>query len=46
MAGVTFPAEAWNFYLHHCAQTGSGAHPTFCPMCTGGYFPGDKAAVA
>jgi hypothetical protein len=28
----------------HVFQTGSGVHPTFYPMCTGGCFPGSKAA--
>jgi hypothetical protein len=26
-----------------CVQTGSGAHPAFCTMGTGGPFPGGKA---
>jgi hypothetical protein len=26
-----------------CVQTGSGAHPAFCTMGTGGPFPGAKA---
>jgi hypothetical protein len=32
--------------LHHGIQTGSGAHPAFYPMGTGGSFPRDKAAGA
>jgi len=27
MTGVQFLAEAGNFSLHHCVQTGFGAHP-------------------
>jgi hypothetical protein len=27
----------------HCVETGSGAHPAYCPMDTGGPFPGAKA---
>jgi hypothetical protein len=30
----------------HVVQTGSGVHPTSYPMCTGGSFPGGKAAEA
>jgi hypothetical protein len=26
-----------------CVKTGSGAHPDFCTMGTGGPFPGGKA---
>jgi hypothetical protein len=36
-------AEAKDFSSNLCVQTGSGAHPTSCPMGTGGYFPGGKA---
>jgi hypothetical protein len=43
---VRFPAEAGNFYLHHCVQNGSGAHPPSYPMGAGGSFPGSKAAGA
>jgi hypothetical protein len=28
----------------HSVQTGSGADPAAYPMCTGGFFPGTKAA--
>jgi len=35
-----------NFVIRHRVQTGSGAHPASYPMCTGGSFPGDKAARA
>jgi hypothetical protein len=31
------------FFLSLSVQTGSGAHPTFCPMGTWGPFPGGKA---
>jgi hypothetical protein len=41
---VRFPAGAGNFSLHHRVQTGSGAHPPFCPMDTRGSFSGRKAA--
>jgi hypothetical protein len=44
MIGVGIPAEAGNFSLRRCVQTGSGPHPDFYPMGTGGSFPGGKAA--
>jgi hypothetical protein len=31
------------FSFSLCVQTGSGAHPASCTMCTGGPFPGGKA---
>jgi len=31
------------FFCHHI-HTGSGVHPTFYPMDTGGSFPGGKVA--
>jgi hypothetical protein len=34
-------AEDFSYCL--CVQTGSGAHPVFYPMGTGGPFPGGKA---
>jgi hypothetical protein len=43
---VRIPAETGNLPLHHCIQTGSGAHPASYPMGTGGSFPGGKAAGA
>jgi hypothetical protein len=43
---VRFPAGAGNFSLQHRVQNGSGAHLASCPMGTGGYFPGGKAAGA
>jgi hypothetical protein len=43
---VRVPAEAGNFSLHHCVQTGSGAHPTSYPMGTKGSCPGGKAGGA
>jgi len=46
MIGFRVPARAGNFSLHHCVQTGSGAHPVSYPMCTGGSFPGGKLAAA
>jgi hypothetical protein len=45
-AGVRFPAGAGNFSLHHRVQTGSGAHPAFYPMGTGGCFPRGEVAGA
>jgi hypothetical protein len=36
------PAGAKDFSRSFCVQTGSGAHPTSCTMCTGGPFPGTK----
>jgi hypothetical protein len=35
-------AGAKDFSSSLCVQTGSGAHPTSCPVCTGGHFPGGK----
>jgi hypothetical protein len=32
--------------LLHVLHTGCGAHPAFCPIGTGGSFPGDKASGA
>jgi hypothetical protein len=32
-----------DFSSSPCVQTGSGAHPAFYPMCTGGSFLGGKA---
>jgi hypothetical protein len=31
------------YSLLHVVQTGSGVHPAFCPMRTGGFSPGGKA---
>jgi hypothetical protein len=33
------------FSLHHSVQTGSGAHPTSCPMATGSSFPGRTSEI-
>jgi hypothetical protein len=41
--GVRSPAGAKEFSSSLCVQTGSGAHPAFYPMGTGGPFPGGKA---
>jgi hypothetical protein len=38
----SIPAGAKSFSSNVCVQTGSEAHPAFCPMCTGGPFPGAK----
>jgi hypothetical protein len=42
-AGVRSPTEAEDFSSTLCVQTGSGVHPAFCTMGTGGSFPGGKA---
>jgi hypothetical protein len=34
MVSVRVLTEVGNFSLHHCVQTGSGAHPASCPMGT------------
>jgi hypothetical protein len=39
---VPSPAEAKDFSSSLCVQTGSGAHPDYCAMGTGGPFPGGK----
>jgi hypothetical protein len=39
---VRSPPGAY-FSSSPCVQTGSGAHPAFYPMGTGGSFPGGKA---
>jgi hypothetical protein len=39
---VQSPAGAKDFSSNLCVQTGSGAHPAFCTMFTGGPFPGAK----
>jgi hypothetical protein len=44
--GVQALVGAGNFSLHHCVQTGSGAHPTYYPRGTRGSFPRGKAARA
>jgi hypothetical protein len=43
---VSIPGRGWDFLLRHHVHTGSGAHPAFCPMATGGSFCGSKAAGA
>jgi hypothetical protein len=40
---VRFPTGAKDFSSSLCVQTGSGAHPAFYKMGTGGPFPGGKA---
>jgi hypothetical protein len=40
---IRSPSEAEDFSSSLCVQTGSGAHPVFCSMGTGGLFHGDKA---
>jgi hypothetical protein len=41
--GVRSPGGAKDFSSNLCLQTGSGAHPDFFIMVTGGPFPGAKA---
>jgi hypothetical protein len=41
--GVRSPVGAKDFSSSLCVQTGSGAHPAFGTMGTGGPFPGDNA---
>jgi hypothetical protein len=45
-SGVLVLAGAGNFSLHHCVQTGSGAHPSSCPMGIRGSCPVGKVAGA
>jgi hypothetical protein len=37
--GIQLLVRAENFSLHHCAHTGSGAHPASYLMDTRGLFP-------
>jgi hypothetical protein len=39
-AGIRFPAGARNFSFLHSVHTGSGTHPVYYPMDTGGSFWG------
>jgi hypothetical protein len=39
----SIPAGAEDFSSSLCVQTGSGAHPSSCPLGTGGPFPEGKA---
>jgi hypothetical protein len=41
---VRVPGRAGNFSLHLRVQNGSGAHPAYYLMVTGGSFPGGKVA--
>jgi hypothetical protein len=41
--GVRSPAGAEDFSSSLCVQTGSGAHPSSCPMVPGVLSPGVKA---
>jgi hypothetical protein len=43
--GIRSPSGAKDFSCSLCVQTGSGAHPAFCTMGTGGPFPGGKNAA-
>jgi hypothetical protein len=40
--GVRSSTGAKDFYSILCVQTGSGVHPVYCTMGTGGPFPGAK----
>jgi hypothetical protein len=40
---VRWPTEARDFSSNLCIQNGSGAHPAYCPVGTGGPFFGGKA---
>jgi hypothetical protein len=40
--GIRVPAGGGNFSLHHCVQTGAGAHPSSYLIGTRGTFPGVK----
>jgi hypothetical protein len=40
--GVQLPAGARDFSVLHSIQTGSGAYPAFCSVCTGECFSGVK----
>jgi hypothetical protein len=44
IAGIRFLAEATNYYLLYSVQTGSWAHPAYCPVGTRALFPECKAA--
>jgi hypothetical protein len=43
LAAFRSPAGAKDFSSNLYVQTGSGAHPTSCPVGTGGPFPSRKA---
>jgi hypothetical protein len=43
--GLLSPAGTKDFSSNLCVQTGSGAHPAYCTMGTGGPFPGGKSAA-
>jgi hypothetical protein len=43
--GVRSPAGAKDFSSSLFVQTGSGAHPASCTMCTGGPFSVGKARL-
>jgi hypothetical protein len=42
----SFPGMGEEFIFPHNVQTGSGAYPRSCPVGTGLYFTGGKAAGA
>ena len=42
MAGVGLPAPARKYSVLHSVHTGSGAHPTSCPMGAGSVSQGVK----
>jgi hypothetical protein len=39
----SIPGRGEKIFALVCVQTGSGAHPAYCTMGTGGPFPGNKA---
>jgi hypothetical protein len=41
---VLIPDRSKRFFLLHCVQTGSWAHPSSYPMGTGGSFPAGEVA--
>jgi hypothetical protein len=42
----SIPDRRRDFCLFYSLQTGSGAHPVFCPVGAGNFFSRDKAANA
>jgi hypothetical protein len=43
---IQFPIGQRDNRFLHSVQTGSGFHPVFYPMCTGGFFFGDITTVS
>jgi hypothetical protein len=42
LIGGSSPGRGWEFFLHHCVQTGSGTHPASYPVGTRSSFLGVK----